>query len=85
VYIEVDLSAVPPALSLEEPDDFKSFKVLVKGAEHSRVPVAALEALAGERASDPQWQQGFQAMLHYADEHGWVDEGGVRAHVDLPR
>jgi hypothetical protein len=85
MYLEIDLSVVPPATVLREPDDFTSFKVVVKEAEHARVPVESLERLAGERAGDPEWRRGLGKMLEYAEQHGWVDDGGVRAHIELRR
>ena len=63
MYVEIDLSVVPPATVLGEPDDFTSFKVVVREAEHARVPVESLERLAGERAGDPEWRRGLRKML----------------------
>jgi hypothetical protein len=59
--------------------------VTVQAPEHVYVPVAELLRLAGEHAEDPEWRRGFDAMLAYADEHGWVRDGAVRAHVELQR
>jgi hypothetical protein len=84
MYIEIDLSAIPPVMALGEPDDFTSFKIVVREVEHARVPVDVLEDLAGERAADPAWRQGLKKMLDYAQQHGWVDERGVRAHIERP-
>lgn len=81
MYIEIDLSVVPPTTVLQEPDDFTSFKIVVRQAEHARVPVESLEQLAGERAGDPDWRRGLGKMLEYAEQRGWLDESGVRAHV----
>ena len=85
MYLEIDLSVVPPATVLREPDDFTSFKVVVKEAEHARVSLESLELLAGERAGDPEWRRGLGKMLEYAEQRGWVDDGGVRAHIELRR
>jgi hypothetical protein len=85
VYLEIDLSVVPPATVLRDPDDFGSFKVVVLQAEHARVPVESLERLAGERAGDPEWRRGLERMLDYAGQHGWLDDSGVRAHIELRR
>jgi len=82
MYIEIDLSVVPPATALREPDDFTGFKIVVRDAEHARVPVESLEALAGERAVDPQWRQSLGKMLEYAQQRGWLDDAGVRAHIE---
>jgi len=85
VYLEIDLRSVPPATALRDPDDFASFKVVVREAEHARVPVEALERLAGDRAEDPEWRRGLEKMLEYAEQHGWVDGDGVRAHIERRR
>lgn len=84
MVIDVDLSALPPVVTLLEPDDFRGFKVVVRAAEHAAVPVAVLEDLAGpDRAADPAWRAGLEAMLAYAAEHGWVlADGAIRAHVE---
>jgi hypothetical protein len=82
VYVEIDLNVIPPTTVLHEPDDFKSFRLVVRDAEHVHVPVELLKELAGERADDPGWQHGLQMMLDYAQQHGWVSEDGVRAHVE---
>ena len=44
MYIEIDMSVVPPTTILREPDDFTSFKIVVREAEHARVPVDAARA-----------------------------------------
>lgn len=82
MYIEVDLSVVPPVSVLHDPDDFRSFRVVIREAEHARVPVEMLEELAGDRAADPEWRHGLEGMLDYARQHGWLDDSGVRAHID---
>jgi hypothetical protein len=84
VYIEIELSMVPPTAVLREADDFTSFKIVAREAEHARVPIESLERLAGDRAEDPEWRRGFTKMLEYAQQHGWVDDGAVRAHIEWP-
>ena len=83
MYIEIDLSAVPSVSVLHDPDDFTSFKVVVRALEHARVPAEVIRALAGDRAGDPDWQRSLEKMLEYARQHGWLDESGVRAHIEL--
>lgn len=85
MYIEIDPSVVPATTTLHEADDFASFKIVVRDAEHAWVPVESLEQLAAGRAADPAWRQGFAEMVEYARQHGWVDDGAVRAHIDWPR
>lgn len=48
------------------------------------VTVDALLRLAGPRAEDPAWREGFDAMVAYARGHGWLDDAGtaIRAHVE---
>jgi len=82
MYIEIDLSAIPPVMALSDPDDFTSFKIVLREVEHARVPVDVLEDLAGDRATEPEWRRGLEKMLDYARQHGWVDERGVRAHIE---
>lgn len=82
MYIEIDLGAVPPVSVLHDPDDFTSFKVVVRQPEHTRVPAEVIQALAGDRAGDPDWQRGLEKMLEYARAHDWLDDSGVRAHIE---
>jgi hypothetical protein len=82
VYVEIDVSVIPPAMVLREPDDFTSFKLTVRQADRALVPVESLRQLAGDRADDPDWRRRFEKMLHYAQQHGWVDDGAVRAHIE---
>lgn len=82
MYISIDLNIIPPATVLHDPEDFTSFKVVVQEAEHARVPVESIEQLAGDRASDPEWRKGLEKMLDYAQQHGWIDDSGVRAHIE---
>jgi hypothetical protein len=56
---------------------------LEAGGENAFLEVEALAGLAGSRAADPEWRAGFDRMVSYAAEHGWVDgEGRVQAHVE---
>lgn len=83
MYVELDLTLLPPAIELREPDDFTGFKILVKPGDGAGVPVSVLRALAGERAEDAEWQGNLERMLAYAAEHGWIQEdGAIRAHVE---
>jgi hypothetical protein len=87
--VGVDLAAHPPAERLEEPEDFKGFKVVVRGegaldealAPLGRVEdgtahlrIDAVRGLAGAHADDPAWRRSFDAMIDYAQGKGWVDE-----------
>jgi hypothetical protein len=82
MYIEIDLSVVPPRVQLREPDDFKAFSVAVIEPEHAWVGPDALRELAGDRASDPKWLEQLDGMLAFAASKGWVrEDGAVRAHL----
>ena len=82
MIIDVDLSQVPPAVSLLEPDDFTAFKLVARGA-HAFVDRSTLRALAGERAQDADWLRRLDEMLAYAASKGWADEAGAtRAHIE---
>jgi hypothetical protein len=82
VIIDVDLTAVPPTISLLEPDDLTSFSVRARG-EHAFVDRGTLIALAGERANDAAWLERLDKMLAYAASKGWADESGrTRAHIE---
>ena len=83
VYVEVDLSTVPPGTTLQEPEDLKSFRLVVRSAEHASVAPEELLRLAGSRADAPDWRQQFEAMVEYARAEGWVrEDGAIRAHVE---
>lgn len=84
MYIEIDLSTVPPTIVLREPDDFQAFKVLVREADDTFVAPDALRALAGDRAEDPAWAAQLEGMLGYAASKGWLREsdGAIQAHVE---
>jgi hypothetical protein len=90
VNLRVDLAA--PSVRLEQPDEFRSLKVVVAGEgdlpgvlapygtlageEHTHLRIDGLRELAGERAADPEWQRRFAAMIDYAGACGWVDADG---------
>ncbi len=84
MYIEIDLATVPPTTTLREADDFKAFKVVVRGGGDSFVTPDALRALAGDRADDPAWREQLDGMLGYAASKGWIREqdGAIQAHVE---
>jgi hypothetical protein len=82
MFVRIDLSVVPPSVSLQDDDRFDEFHVELMRPRHVHVGIGQLLELAGERVRDPEWVRGFHEMIGYAREHGWVDDGrGVRAHV----
>jgi len=81
---------------LDDPDDFKGFKVVVETGDGSGlfavgrlahrdtawIQADAVRRLAGD-AVTPEWESGFAAMLDYAKTKGWLDDAGdIQAHVE---
>lgn len=82
MYILVDTRQVPPTVSLCDPDDFTSFRVVVETSPHVWVDPQEVTALAGR--ADDAWTQKLAGMVAYASSKAWVDEQGrVRAHVEV--
>jgi len=43
----------------------------------------AVERLAGERSTNPDWSGSLDGLVAYAQSHGWVDSAGdLRAHCE---
>ncbi|HWI74049.1 MAG TPA: hypothetical protein VNT55_18965 [Baekduia sp.] len=80
--LHIDLETVPPAVALHDAYDFKGFKVIVRAPDHAWVPVSVLEHLAGDRADEPEWRAGLAELLEYAQQHGFLDDRGIRAHIE---
>lgn len=80
--INIDLNSIPPKIVMSNPDDFKNFKIVVQSTGHSRVPISVIKDLAGNHARDPDWQNRLARMLEYAQQHGFKDERGIRAHIE---
>ena len=83
-------------VTLAEPADFKGFKVVVEAGDGSGlfsvgrlahrdtawINADAVRRLAGD-AVTPEWEDGFAAMLAYAQTKGWLDDAGdIQAHVE---
>lgn len=53
-------------------------------AGHVSLAVASLRAAARPRASIPDWDDRFDAMIDFARSKGWLDASGehVAAHID---
>ena len=81
---------------LNEPGDFKGFKVVVETGDGNGlfavgrlahrdtawIQADAVRRLAGD-AVTPEWESGFAAMLDYAKTKGWLDDAGdIQAHVE---
>ena len=84
-------------LTLLEPNDFRNFKLLLKGENHSPsisgitfvdernalISIDLVPTLPG-RPDSESWQNGYFAMVEAARKHGWTDAqaGAIRAHVE---
>jgi hypothetical protein len=81
--IHIELADVPPTVTLRDPDDFSSFKVVIDQPEHVFVTAEDLAAMAG-RGDDPAWREQLNGMLEYARSKGFTREadGAIRAHVE---
>jgi hypothetical protein len=52
------------------------------GAYQVFVDPDTIRALAGDRASDPSWSAGFEAMIDFAERRGWLSPAGeIRVHI----
>jgi hypothetical protein len=104
--VVADLTVTPATVTLADPDDLKSFKVLARAPSpepeglaaalegvgrleggDAFIDAEAVRRLAGNRAKDPEWSEGFDGMLAYARSKGWMDESGtaIQAHVEWTR
>jgi hypothetical protein len=55
-------------------------------SEHAYITVSAVEALAGDRASDEDWAASLRSMVDSARKHGWAaSDGAIRAHIEWER
>jgi hypothetical protein len=52
------------------------------GDDHVAVSIDAVRRLAGPEADTAEWQQGFTAMLGYAESKGWIVGEAIKAHVE---
>jgi hypothetical protein len=90
VIVELDLRGAEAVARLVDPDDFKAFKVVVKGdtpALAARVAAlgvprldehawVSIDALRNlaGEAATPAWEESLTAMIDYARSKGWVDD-----------
>jgi hypothetical protein len=97
VVVDVDTTADPPAVVLEEPEDCTAFSVRARGrvgaaleaagvgrmdGDEALIEVDAVRRLAAGRVG-PDWEADFAAMLDFAATKGWMSDEGrsIRAHV----
>ena len=90
MIVEIDLRAEGAQARLVEADDFKAFKVVLRGGGPSvadrlaTVGVARLDEHAWIRidalrglagaAATPEWEESLGGMLEFARSRGWVDD-----------
>ena len=90
MIVEIDLAGGAARSALVDADDFKSFKVVLRGGgpslgEHAgelglaRVDEHAwvpIDTLRGLAgpAATPEWEESLAGMLGYARSKGWVDD-----------
>ena len=83
MHIELDLNTVPPGLRLSDADNFADFAITARRPQTASVSRQTLEALAGDRAGDPEWQRQLDAMIAYARSRGWIgDDGAIQGHIE---
>jgi hypothetical protein len=99
MLLHIDLNAERADVTLRDVDNFRAFQIEAVGHRHSMdeaiVPYGrwdgdhvwlrpdAVKEAAGARGRDAEWQAGFQAMITYAEQHGYLgDDGSLRAHVE---
>jgi hypothetical protein len=86
LYVEVDLSSLPPTLLLREAEDFAGFKVVIAALDDTKISPDAVRALPTEAPRGDGWDARLERMLAAAAEHGWIAaDGAVRAHVEWRR
>jgi hypothetical protein len=75
-------------LTLAEPEDFRNFKLRLKGdcgngapaiegitftdEQNALVPIDLVPTLSG-RPDGERWQQSYRAMIEAARKYGWID------------
>ena len=93
MYVEVNLRGDSPRVALREPDDFRSFKVVVAdggdrddvgralhGTGRLEPPHAWIDVAALRslgRGDDEAWVEQLDGMVAFVPSKQWVDEGGA--------
>lgn len=81
MYVQIDMSTIPPSVELRDADDFSDFRVVASVPPHIWLAPDAIAELAN-RSDDTAWNDRLADMVAYARDKGWVDtDGRVRAHV----
>jgi hypothetical protein len=85
-------------LRLTEPDDFRNFKLLIKGAredlpetegisfvdDHNALIAISLVSTLPGCPGDESWHATYLAMIEAARKYGWIDAqtNAIRAHIE---
>ena len=51
--------------------------------QHVVVAPDAVRRLAGAAVNE-EWEEGFAGMCRYAAGQGWIEDGGILAHIEWP-
>jgi hypothetical protein len=94
MIVAIDASGT---VTLEEPDNFRGFKVTSAIADRERLAKALTPAgrYDGEHAwiskdwlianggTNAAWRDGFDKMIGFAQSRGWIEGNAIRAHVEM--
>lgn len=82
--LHLDLSVVPPQLTLTESEDCTALSLELIEFEHAYIAPGLLHQLATESPKSPGWEERFAGMIAFAEGKGWVrpEDGAVRVHVE---
>jgi hypothetical protein len=83
MYIEVDLSTLPPALLLREVENFRELKVVATAVAETTISPDAMRGMLADEPREEGWDARLEEMIAAAAVHGWVaEDGSVRAHLE---
>lgn len=82
--LHLDLSTIPPQLSLTDPEDCTALSLEVLESDHAFITPEVLRELATESQRSPDWEDRFAKMIAYADSRGWVraEDSAIRVHIE---
>lgn len=85
MYVQIDMSTLPPSVELRDADDLSDFRIIASVPSHMWLDPDTIANLAG-RSGDTAWNDRWAEMVAHARENGWVDtDGRVRAHVQVEK
>ena len=95
MIIAIDASGT---VSLKDATDFKGFKVTAPNADSAFLTKALAAAghydgshawilqgwlIEQGKAHGAAWREGFDKMAAFAQSKGWIENGAIRAHVEM--